>query len=60
VKWLLEKLKKLINIVDNPIDNLKHWLWSDTEIKNGWYLRIRVPMKNKSYYGFEITIHRKE
>lgn len=43
---------------DDPIDNLKHWLWRDTPLKNGWRLRVRVPMKNKKYYGFEISIRK--
>lgn len=55
-KWWRKKLQKLINSIDDPIDNLKHFLWSKWKLKNGWVLRIRVPMKNKNYFGFEITI----
>ena len=57
LKWLLENLKKLINIIDTPFDKLKTWLWRDRPIKNGWRYRIRVPMKNNHYYGFEIAIY---
>lgn len=60
LRWLQKKLKKLINLIDDPIDNLKHWLWRDRPIKNGWRYRIRVPMKNKYYYGFEITIYKEK
>lgn len=59
VKWLRDRLKKLINLVDNPIDNLKHWLWRDRHLKGDWYYRIRVPMKNKGYYGFEVVLYKK-
>ena len=59
LKWLRKKLGKLINWLDNPIDNLKHALWRERRIKGNWYYRIRVPMKNKGYFGIEIAILKK-
>lgn len=60
LQWLLKKLKKLINFVDDPVDNLKHWLWHEWNLKNGWIFRVRVPMKNKKYYGFEAVITKRK
>ena len=56
---LRKKLKKFLNLVDNPIDNIKHWLYRNRQIKGDWWYRIRVPMKNKGYFGFEIAIYKK-
>ena len=50
-------IKWLINRIDDPWDNFKHWLY-------GYHfngkIRIKIPMKNKNYYGFEIQYIRKE
>lgn len=58
-KWLPKPLRKLINLVDDPFDNLKHWLYRDRVLKGDWRYRIRVPMANKNYYGFEIAVYKK-
>lgn len=59
LKWLLKKLKNLKNWLDNPIDNLKHKLYGEHSLGKNYYLRIKVPMKNKKYYGFEIAVIKK-
>lgn len=51
-------IKKILNKIDDPIDNLKHWLWRDRPICGKWRGRIRLPMKNKGYFGFEIAIYK--
>ena len=60
LKRLLNALKKLINLLDNPIDNLKHWLYRDRKIKGNWWYRIKVPMANKGYYGIELAVYKKQ
>lgn len=59
-KLLPKKLRQLINIIDTPIDKMKHWLWRDRPLTKNFNYRIRVPMKNKGYYGFELTIYRRK
>ncbi len=54
-KWL----KWLINRIDDPIDNLKHALYGVHSIF-GLCIRVRVPMKNKNYYGFEIRLEERK
>lgn len=53
--WLKKKLNDLINYIDDPFDNLKHYLFGYHKIF-GKCVLIKVPMKNKNYYGFEIRI----
>jgi hypothetical protein len=57
---LKKKLKTLINFVDDPIDNLKHFLYGNHSISKNWELKVKVPMMGKKYYGFEIAIRRKD
>lgn len=55
MKWIKKKLRQFINIIDTPFDKLKHFLYGYHKIF-GICFSIKVPMKNKNYYGFEIRI----
>lgn len=52
-KWIPKPIRWLINRLDDPFDNLKHYLYGYHRIF-GMCFKVRVPMANKKEWRFRI------